>query len=259
MRIKTYSSDLSAKSWQVIKNILPVKRKSKWDLHEIINAIFYLTKNGCVWRDIPGEFAPWQTVYWYYRKWVKDGTWNHINRLLIANNRLMEEKDWQPKTAIIDSQTTKNSSTSTENIGIDGGKLIKGRKRFYIVDTLGNLLDSFIVPANLYDGTTAIKYWCAKYSENELLENIQLIYADGTFGGTFRRQMKAKYEIEVEIPIIPIAQKGKVEIHEKRWIVERTIAWTLNNRRCSKDYERKTENANAYIVMANIRRLANKI
>ncbi|WP_353938901.1 transposase [uncultured Chryseobacterium sp.] len=66
MRIKTYSSDLSAKSWQVIKNILPVKRKSKWNLYEIINAIFYLTKNGCVWCDIPGEFPCWQTVYWYY-------------------------------------------------------------------------------------------------------------------------------------------------------------------------------------------------
>ncbi len=87
----------------------------------------------------------------------------------------MEEKDWHPTTAIIDSQTTKNSSTSTENIGVDGGKLIKGRKRFYIVDTLGNLLDSFVVAANSFDGTTAIKRWCTKYSENELLENIQLI------------------------------------------------------------------------------------
>uniref|UniRef100_A0AAU6WSR2 Uncharacterized protein n=1 Tax=Chryseobacterium endophyticum TaxID=1854762 RepID=A0AAU6WSR2_9FLAO len=94
---------------------------------------------------------------------------------------------------------------------------------------MGNLLDSFVVPANSYDGTTVIKHWKRIYSENELLENIQRIYADGTFGGTFRRQMKTKYEIEVEIAIIPIAQKGKVEIHEKRWIVERTIAWTLNN------------------------------
>ena len=72
-------------------------------------------------------------------------------------------------------------------------------------------------------------------------------------------QMKEKYDILVEIPKIPIAQKGKVEIHEKRWIVERTIAWTNNNRRCSKDYERKTENANAYLIIANIRRLAKKL
>ena len=91
------------------------------------------------------------------------------------------------------------------------------------------------------------------------MDNIEIVYADGTFGGTFSRQMKEKYDILVEIPKIPIAQKGKVEIHEKRWIVERTIAWTNNNRRCSKDYERKTENANAYLIIANIRRLAKKL
>ena len=55
-----------------------------------------------------------------------------------------------------------------------------------------------------------------------------------------------EYDIVVEIPKAPIARKGKMEIHEKRWIVRRTIVWTVNNRRCSKGYERKTENANAF-------------
>jgi putative transposase len=90
------------------------------------------------------------------------------------------------------------------------------------------------------------------------LDNIAYIYADATFGGTFSKEMKEKYGICVEIPKIPIAQKGKIKIHEKRWIVERTIAWTLNNRRCSKDYERKTEHAKAYLIIANIRRLVKK-
>jgi hypothetical protein len=34
--------------------------------------------------------------------------------------------------------------------------------------------------------------------------------------------MGEKMGITVEIPQIPIAQKGKVAIHEKRWILERT-------------------------------------
>jgi putative transposase len=53
MRLKQYSSDLSAKGWQVIQKVLHVQRKSKWNLQEIVNAIFYLTKNGCMWRDLP--------------------------------------------------------------------------------------------------------------------------------------------------------------------------------------------------------------
>lgn len=60
------------------------------------------------------------------------------------------------------------------------------------------------------------------------------------FGGTFTNLMKNQYGIKVIIPKVSIARKGKVTIHEKRWIVERPIAWTLNNRRYSKDYERKT-------------------
>ena len=96
MRIKKYSSDLSPKSWQVIEKIIQVRRKSKWDLEEIVNAILYLTKNGCVWRDIPGEFPPWITVYWlslrYYCKWVSDGTWKNISDCLTVDYRKKQGK-----------------------------------------------------------------------------------------------------------------------------------------------------------------------
>jgi uncharacterized membrane protein len=86
------SSDLSAKSCQVIQKVIHVQRKSKWDLKEIVNGIFYLTKNGCMWRNLPGEFPPWQTVYWYYSKWVSDGTWENLNRLLVMDNRISIDK-----------------------------------------------------------------------------------------------------------------------------------------------------------------------
>lgn len=165
-----------------------------------------------------------------------------------------------PGVAIIDSQSTKNSLSAIKHIGIDGSKLIKGRKRFYLVDTMGNLLDSFVIAANSYDGTTAIKYWKKIAYENALVNNISRIYADKTFKGTFTKEMKAKYSIVVEIPETPIAKRGNIDIHEKRWIVERTIAWVNNNRRCSKDYERKTERTCKYLSYnLNIKRLANRI
>jgi hypothetical protein len=71
--------------------------------------------------------------------------------------------------------------------------------------------------------------------------------------------MLEKHGIEVEIPTVPIARKGKVDIHQKRWVVEGTIGWTLANRRCSRDYQRKAEHANAFIIIGNIKRLAKKI
>jgi hypothetical protein len=117
-------------------------------------------------------------------------------------------------------------------------------------------LDSFVVSTNNYDGKTAVRYWNKMYNENELLENIKLIFADVPFCGTFREEMGNSYNIIVEIFKISTAGKGKVEIHEKRWIVESSIFWTLNNRRCSKDCEGKAENSTTFIIVANIKRLA---
>ena len=128
-------------------------------MKDIVDGILYLTKNGCVWRDLPDCFPPWATVYWYFSKWTATGTWKNISDCLIVDYREKTGKKAQPSVGVIDSQSVKNSPTATEMTGVDGGKKVKGRKRFFLVDTQGNLLDSFIVPANSYDGTTALSYW----------------------------------------------------------------------------------------------------
>ena len=103
-----------------------------------------------------------------------------------------------------------------------------------------------------------IKYWEGLSYENILLDNITKTYTDDTFGCTFSTEMIERYSNAVEIPKISIAQKGKAIIHEKGCTVERTIAQTLNNRRCSKDYEKKTEYSNTFLIIGNISRLAKK-
>ena len=87
MRIKKYTSDLSAADWQRIAPLIVVRRRSKWSLHEVTNGILYVLKNGCGWRDLPGEFPCWNTVHYYFAKWGKDGTWENINNCLVADYR----------------------------------------------------------------------------------------------------------------------------------------------------------------------------
>ena len=127
------------------------------------------------------------------------------------------------------------------------------------VDTLGNLLDSFVVAANRYDGTTAARKWEGLAWQNPLLDEVEKVFADGSFRGTFSQEIPEKHGISVEIAKTPIARKGKVDIHQKRWVVERTIGWMLANRRSSRDYERMAQHANAFIVIGNIKRLAQKL
>ena len=87
MRIKKYTSDLSAADWQRIAPLIVVRRRSKWCLHEVTNGILYVLKNGCGWRDLPGEFPCWNTVHYYFAKWGKDGTWENINSCLVVDYR----------------------------------------------------------------------------------------------------------------------------------------------------------------------------
>ncbi len=59
-RRKAYSSDLSAHDWQRLEPLMlaNVQRRSKWPLLELASAILYVLKNGCLWRDVPGESPP---------------------------------------------------------------------------------------------------------------------------------------------------------------------------------------------------------
>lgn len=87
MRIKKYTSDLDLQDWERIERLIMVKRRSKWPLLEVVNGILYVLKNGCGWRDLPGEFPCWNTVHYYFTKWGKDGTWENINACLLVDYR----------------------------------------------------------------------------------------------------------------------------------------------------------------------------
>ncbi|MDZ7826656.1 MAG: transposase [Gammaproteobacteria bacterium] len=74
MRQKRYSSDLTDSQWERIKHYFPTARRRRHDLRrEILDAILYLVKTGCQWRMLPGGFAPWQTVYYYFSRWREEG------------------------------------------------------------------------------------------------------------------------------------------------------------------------------------------
>ncbi|MBU6230551.1 MAG: transposase [Cyanobacteria bacterium REEB459] len=77
---KAYTSNLTRDQFELIEPMLPKAkpggRPRTVCLWAMLNAIFYLVSQGCSWRDLPGDFPAWQTVYTDYRGWVKDGTWN---------------------------------------------------------------------------------------------------------------------------------------------------------------------------------------
>lgn len=107
----SYPSDLNDAEWQIVELLLPpdkpVGRPPEVDLRDVLDAIFYRADNGIKWRAMPVDFPPWQTVYTYYRRWVRLGVWQQINAALVAKVRVNEGRVAQPSLIISDSQSVK--------------------------------------------------------------------------------------------------------------------------------------------------------
>jgi transposase len=109
--LKKYTSDLTDAEWAKIEPLLPpekpVGRGREVDLREVLNAIYYRADNGVKWRNLPSEFPAWQTVYSYFRTWVRLGVWEGINLALVEDVRQSVGRAAEPSLTIIDSQSVK--------------------------------------------------------------------------------------------------------------------------------------------------------
>jgi putative transposase len=249
MKRKTYPTDLSEKQWKLLSQMLPPPeqfgRKRSVNLREIINALCYLARSGCQWRLLPKEFPAWQTVYYYFRKWRENQWFIALNHHLLKKVRIQSGKQENPSAAIIDSQSVKTDEQA-EACGYDAGKKVKGRKRHILVDTLGLLLTTKVLTADIQDRDGAKTL----FSEiKEQMPRLQLIWADGGYRGKLIEWVAVHCLWILEI-VKRSDQQKTFKVLPKRWIVERTFSWLNRNRRLSKDYERKIESSEAWMYLA---------
>jgi putative transposase len=264
---KIYSTDLSDREWACLKSRLPASKLPDklraHSLREIFDAIFYVLRSGCPWRLLPGDFPPWQTVFYHFRKFRLSGLWHRIFTILRAMERKRNGKDPNPSAAIVDSQSIKTTEESAgppgyeaHRNGYDAHKRVKGRKRHLLVDTLGLPLSIYVTPADVQDRVGACRLLAGL---KPLMPRLKKIWADGAYGGDPLAQWCHKeggWELEV-VERNP-ATEG-FEVIPKRWIVERTFGWLGRDRRLSKDYERKVQTSETLVQVAMIRLMLRRL
>jgi putative transposase len=256
-----YPTDLNDTQWSKIRPYLPAAastgrpREHGW--RRILNSIFYVLQSGCAWRMLPRDLPPWQTVYHYFRLWRKNGLWERLNRMLRERVRLQFGKKRRPSAAILDSQSIKTSEGGLA-CGFDAGKQVTGRKRHTLVDTLGLILKVIVTAGNVQDRDGAKCLLKEISVEKEVVQRLELIWADGSYRGELIAWLEDLLGCKLEIVEKPKDQVG-FQILPKRWIVERTFAWLVRQRRLARDYERLPETSEAFIYVAMIRLMLRRL
>ena len=108
-----YPTDLTDRQWARLEPLLPPSkpggRPRSTDVREVVDAILYVLRNGIVWRALPHDFPPWETVYYYFNTWRRTGVWEQVHDLLREQVRQAAGREATPSAAILDSQSVKTT------------------------------------------------------------------------------------------------------------------------------------------------------
>ncbi len=113
MERKPYPTDVTDGQWRLIAPSIPPPqpggRPREVSMREVVNGILYVVRTGCSWRQLPHDFPPWITVYYYFRRFQGDGTWRKIHDRLRTQVRRKAGKKPTPSVGILDSQSVKTA------------------------------------------------------------------------------------------------------------------------------------------------------
>jgi transposase len=265
-RVARYPSDLTDQQWEVLRpqaeEVMAELRRASGRpmvhaLRAVLDAVFYVVRNGIEWRALPADFPPWEAVYAFFQRWSQRGLPQRLVDRLRTRLRVKAGRDAQPSAAIVDSQSVKAADTvAASSRGYDNGKKINGRKRHIAVDVEGLLLAVVVTAANIGDRMGA------KLLVITLLNTctrLKLVWADSGYDGqpltTWLRSIA-----HLTLEIIKRTELHVFKIVPRRWVVERTFGWLLRHRRLVRDHERRPDHHEAMVYWATImimtRRLA---
>jgi len=246
-----YPSDVSDDEWAFVTPYLTLMEETapqrRHDLREVFNGLRYLVRTGMQWRFLPHDLPPWAAIYQQTRRWLEAGSFAAIVHDLRHVLRLAQGRAPEPTAAILDSRTLQSTPESGARAGYDGAKRRKGSKVHLAVDTLGHLLALHVTPANASDRAQVAAL--AEAVQAATGQTVEVAFVDQGYTGADPVLDAADHGVRLEVVKLADAKRGFVLL-PRRWVVERSFAWTGRCRRLARDYERLTTTLEGFHYVA---------
>jgi transposase len=237
-----YPSDLSEERWALIKPVITAWKaghpsvsghQGRYEMREIINAIFYQSRTGCQWEYLPHDLPPPGAVKYYFYKWRDDGTTETIHELLRCQVRERAGRAEDPSLVVLDSQSVHAAvNVPAASTGKDAGKRVPGRKKGIAVDVLGLIIAVVVMAASVHEnqvGTALLDRVAARAPA------VTKALVDQGFKKSVVEH-GAGLGIDVEIVERNPQQTGFIP-QPIRWRVEQSLGTLMLHRRLVRDYE----------------------
>ena len=190
-----YPSDLTDDEWAYVEPLLPPAKpgggKRRTDMRAVMNGVMYILSTGCQWRYLPKDFPPRSTVHNYFVWWQCDRVLDRIQKGGLHRSH-----------------------------GFDAGKLIKGKKRHILVDTLGLLLHAIVHSAGIQDRDGGILLLATLFGQFPFLETL---FADSAYQGPIFANALVKILPGLETEIVRRSDHAKGFVRLPKGIVPRDV------------------------------------
>ena len=153
---RSYATDLTDGQWVLIEPMIPRAvpggRPRKATMRDLVDAILYLLRAGGGWRLLPHDRSPWQTVYYYLRRWQRKGVLDRVHHALVMADRERVGREASSSAAILDGQSVR---TADRKGARKASTLARNqrRKRHILTDTYGRLLAVHVHGADIRTAT----------------------------------------------------------------------------------------------------------
>lgn len=242
MTRKPYPSDVTDDEWAFVAPYLTLMKEDapqrEHDLRAVFNGLRWIIRTGAQWRMMPNDLPPWHTVYQQAQRWITAGVFEDMVHDLRALIRLAKGKKELPSAAIYDGRTVQSTPESGDRAGYDGYKRKKGGKIHLAVDTLGLLLAAQVTPANEQERAQVKEL--SEAVQEATQQSVEVAFVDQGYTGDHPKNDAKEAGIELIVVKLSEAKKGFVLL-PRRWVVERSFAWTARFRRLARDFERLPE------------------